>query len=327
MLLDPALAWVALAAILIDAWLGEPNWLWSRLPHPVVVIGRLINALDRRLNRPEWSPRYRRLTGITASLLLSGFSIGLGALMHMVLHTSFIGLGISAVLGAILLAQRSLYDHVKAVADGLDASLEDGRYAVSMIVGRNPDTLDEAGVCRAAIESCAENFSDGITAPLFWFVLLGLPGLLLYKTINTTDSMIGHRSDRYLAFGWASARFDDCLNILPARLTGFIFVGLAPFFKASPIGVARLTLRDAPKHRSPSAGWSEAAMAGLLGLALAGPRRYGAELVDDPYMNEGGRTEATTADIRRSLTVLVLAAGVLFLLTGSLALLSSLRGL
>ncbi|WP_350334202.1 adenosylcobinamide-phosphate synthase CbiB [Coralliovum pocilloporae] len=323
MLLDPTILWMVLGAIALDAWLGEPPWLWSRLSHPVVIIGNLIDRLDKRFNTARFSQTRRKLNGILTLLTLITISLVIGGGLHALFDDGLIGIILGSMAGATLIAQRSLYDHVKAVADGLDRGLSEGRHAVSMIVGRNPDKLDKAGVSRAAIESCAENFSDGVTAPLFWFALLGLPGLILYKAVNTADSMIGHRSDRYRKFGWASARFDDLLNYVPSRLTGLLFTLLAPLHGKSPLTVLSVMLRDAPRHKSPSAGWPESSMAALLGLALAGPRQYGSELVDDPYMNDGGKRDATALDIRRSLKILVQTACLITGLVGSLLLLTA----
>ncbi|MGH6959089.1 MAG: adenosylcobinamide-phosphate synthase CbiB, partial [Dongiaceae bacterium] len=216
---------------------------------------------------------------------------------------------------------NSLYRHVAAVAEALEAGgLPAGRYAVSHIVGRDPEQLDDAGVSRAALESLAENFSDGVTAPLFWGLLLGLPGLLAYKAINTADNMIGHRTERHEAFGWAAARLDDLVNLLPARLAGATLAAAAAFLRSTDPAVAWHTMRrDAPKHRSPNAGWPEAAMAGALSLALNGPRAYHGEFIDDPWMGAGGRSDATPGDIRRGLRLYVIACG---LQAGAIALLA-----
>src|SRR5690554_4671448 len=197
-----------------------------------------------------------------------------------------------------LVAQKSLYDHVAAVARGLEqGGLEGGRKAVSLIVGRDPESLDQAGVARAAIESLSENFSDAVVAPVFWAALFGLPGLLAYKAVNTADSMIGHRTPRHAAFGWAAARLDDAVNLIPARLAGLRIAGAALLLPGARAGNAlRAMGRDAPRHRSPNAGWQEAAMGGALGLALAGPRRYGGQVVEDAWMGAGGRTDAGPAD-------------------------------
>jgi adenosylcobinamide-phosphate synthase len=220
----------------------------------------------------------------------------------------------------MLIAQKSLYQHVARVraafaGDGLAAA----RDAVSLIVGRDPSSLDESGVSRAAIESCAENFSDGVVAPMFWLALFGLPGLLAYKTINTADSMIGHRSDRYRDFGWASARLDDLVNLVPARLSGLLLALAAPVTRGSIVSSLRTMRRDARRHRSPNAGWPESAMAGALRIRLAGPRRYAEGVVDDPYLNAAGR-DAVPADIRRALRMLTAACGIQFGIYAMLAL-------
>ncbi|KAF0122286.1 MAG: adenosylcobinamide-phosphate synthase [Xanthobacteraceae bacterium] len=289
--------------------IGAPDRFWRRLPHPVVWIGTLIGALDRRLNRAAWPGKLRRLLGILALVVVVAVAALAGAAIEAALrqlpgHVATIGLTAS-----ILIAQNSLYRHVAAVAAAFDTGgLAAARRAVSLIVGRDPDSLDEAGVCRAAIETAAENFSDGVVAPAFWFALLGLPGLAAYKAINTADSMIGHLSERHRDFGWAAARFDDLVNLAPARLAGVAIALATPLAGGSIREALRSMLRDARLHRSPNAGWPEAAMAGALGLALAGPRRYGQRLVDDPYLNPGGRLEAGPADIRRALRVFIGAA-------------------
>jgi adenosylcobinamide-phosphate synthase len=222
-----------------------------------------------------------------------------------------------------LLAARGLYDHVARVAAGLEQSLEEGRRAVAHIVGRDPGSLDAHGVARAAIESAAENFADGAMAPLFWGVLLGLPGMAAYKAVNTLDSMIGHRSPRYVHFGRFAARLDDVANWLPARLSALLILAAAQFLPgAAPATGWRALWRDASRHRSPNAGWPEAAIAGALGLSLAGPRRYGDELVDDAWMGEG-RAAATVTDIRRALRLLGsawIAAAALLVVLGLFAL-------
>ncbi len=280
-----------IGAMLLDAVLGEPDWLWKRVTHPVVLAGRAIGWFDQRMNRPEDSSSERRRAGIAAICLLV---LGAGLLGTIIQNLPFGGL-LSLLGAAILLAQRSLVDHVTAVANALDISLPRGREAVAQIVGRDPETLDEAGVARAAIESAAENFSDGVVAPAFWFAVAGLPGIMIYKLVNTADSMIGHRTPRHEAFGWAAARLDDLLNLIPARLTALLFlvVAMAP-------DKLKTVYRDAPRHRSPNAGWPEAALATALGLALAGPRRYAGQVVDDPWMNPAGRKLANSGDIRRA---------------------------
>jgi adenosylcobinamide-phosphate synthase len=211
---------------------------------------------------------------------------------------------ILALIASIFIAQRSLYQHVAEVRSAFaEGGLTGARDAVAMIVGRDPEQLDEAGVCRAAIESCAENFSDGVVAPVFWLALLGLPGLIAYKAINTADSMIGHRTERYASFGWAAARLDDLVNLVPARLSALLLAVAAPIAGGSvgtSLGVVR---HDASKHRSPNAGWPESAMAGALGLALAGPRRYAEHMVEDPFLNAEATHQAVPDDIGRALNL------------------------
>jgi adenosylcobinamide-phosphate synthase len=315
---------ILLAALAIDAVFGEPSWLYTRAPHPVVLIGGLIERLDRLLNQEVLGESLRRTLGVAALGLLLIAAVVPMAIVSGVLSWLPGGWLAEALLASTLIAQRSLYDHVAAVAAALETGgLSAGRRAVSMIVGRNPESLDETGVSRAAIESCAENFSDGVVAPVFWFIVLGLPGIVAYKAINTADSMIGHRTPRHEAFGWAAARLDDLVNLIPARLAGGLIV-LASFVLPGADRMERartawrIMLRDAGRHRSPNAGWPEAAMAGVLGLALAGPRRYGRKLVRDAWMGEGGRPDATAADIRRALQVLIgacaIQAGIVLLL-------------
>jgi len=305
---------ILLAALVLDAFLGEPNWLWRRLPHPVVLMGRLIAATDTRFNHACDSDWIRRALGVIALVCWTAAAIGLGLLIAWLLsaHTALIIFEVTVV--AILLAQRSLYDHVDAVRCALDrAGLAAARMEVAKIVGRNPETLDTAAVCRASIESTAENFSDGVVAPAFWYFIAGLPGLLAYKMINTADSMVGHRTERHQAFGWAAARLDDLVNLLPARLSAAYLTIAAPCIGFSGLGSAKSVCRDARKHRSPNAGWPEAAMAGALGLALAGPRIYGTAKVADAWMGGGGRQDATSDDIKNALKLMVAASAVMAL--------------
>jgi adenosylcobinamide-phosphate synthase len=302
---------------------GYPDRLFRAVGHPVSWIGALIAWLDRALNDAALPHGSRRMRGVLALLVLV-LAIGSVALaLQWTLTGSWPGLFFTALLASTLLAQRSLASHVAAVAKALeDEGLAGGRKAVSMIVGRDPESLDEAGVSRAAIESLAENFSDGIVAPAFWLGVGGLPGAATYKAVNTADSMIGHRTSRHEAFGWAAARFDDLINLPASRLTALLLVGAAFLVPgASPENAWRAIWRDARRHRSPNAGWPEAAMAGALGLALAGPRSYGGVLVDDVFMGEGGRREANAADIRRALKLYWTADLLLVALFGALALL------
>ncbi|AIQ89605.1 MULTISPECIES: adenosylcobinamide-phosphate synthase CbiB [Methylobacterium] len=294
---------VLAVALGIEAAAGYPDALYRAAGHPVTWIGRLIAALERGLNRG--SARRRRIAGCAALACLLA-AVGLPALALTVLA------GLAGPLPALLLlgllcaslpAQRSLHQHVAAVEKALrTGGLEAGRRAVAMIVGRDPERLDEPAVCRAAIESLSENFSDGIVAPAFWIGGLGLPGGALYKAINTADSMIGHRTPRYEAFGWAAARLDDGVNLPASRLAGLLIAGAALLRGADARGALRAMARDARRHRSPNAGWPESAMAGALGLRLAGPRVYDGTLVPDAHMGDG-RAEATADDIARALTL------------------------
>ncbi len=262
------------------------------------------------MNRPDWPNEIRRVAGALALLLLLGVCCGLALAATRLLADGLVGALALALLAATLPAQRSLFTHVAAVADALETDgLEAGRRAVGMIVGRDTNVLDEAGVARAAIESLAENFSDGIVAPAFWTAVLGLPGGVLYKAANTADSMIGHRNERYAYFGWAAARFDDLVNLPASRLSALWLAIAAVFVEGADAPEAmRAVARDAAHHRSPNAGWPEAAMAGALGLKLAGPRVYGAKRVDDAYMGEG-RRDADARDVRRALQLYRLACG------------------
>lgn len=295
-------------AMAVDAALGDMPWLFRHVPHPVVIIGRLIGRLDRRLNRAALSESDRRVRGVVLVLLVVGSSAVIGALIAFLART-IPHLWIAEVLlTAVLLAQRGLFEHVNDVARALQKNgLEAGRFAVSRIVGRDPTTLDAHGVARAAIESLAENFSDAVVAPVFWYALFGLPGILAYKAANTLDSMVGYRNETYLAFGWASARLDDALNLIPARLSGVIIACAALFAaRGHPVAAWRGMMRDARNHRSPNSGWPEAAMAGALDLALGGPRRYPGGVVETHWIGRG-RTDATVPDIDRALHVFTVA--------------------
>jgi adenosylcobinamide-phosphate synthase len=304
---------LALAALAIEASFGYPLALFKRIGHPVTWIGALISATEGRFNSGRWNQGVRRALGSASLAFWLILTAALAGAVSWVLGGSPVGLAALALVAASLPAQRSLHDHVKAVADALEGGgLAAGRDAVSLVVGRRTSALDEAGVARAAIESLAENFSDGVVAPAFWLAVAGLPGGALYKTINTADSMIGHRTPRFQAFGWASARLDDLVNLPASRLAALWLVAAALLDGAAPAHRAlRAIIRDAPRHRSLNAGWPEAAMAGALDLKLAGPRVYGETLVDDAFMGEG-RREACAADIRRALALYRRAAVIQF---------------
>jgi adenosylcobinamide-phosphate synthase len=288
-------AGVLLCALFLDALLGEPRWLWSRAPHPAVLMGNLISWCDKRFN----SGGVLRLKGSLVMLSLGVFSILLGALI------SKFGWALEIIITAILVAQKSLVEHVAAVAIALRQSTEAGRKSVAMIVGRDTAEMDEPAIARSAIESAAENLSDGVIAPAFWFLIGGLPLLLLYKITNTADSMIGYRTPRHEAFGWAAARFDDLLNLIPARLTALLIA--LPYGLLSKLPEIR---KEARKHRSPNAGWPEAAMARALGVAVSGPRSYEGALRDFPFVNETGRKSLSANDIEAACRALWVTWGV-----------------
>ncbi|MGM4904391.1 adenosylcobinamide-phosphate synthase CbiB [Tardiphaga sp. 866_E4_N2_1] len=320
MLVDGDALLLVVAALLLDAVIGDPDWLWRRLPHPVVWIGNGIGWLERWLNLEDWSRRQRKLAGVVTIIALVSVAILVGGLLTDLLNDNWIGFGVEALIASTLIAQRSLYQHVARVHRAFtEGGLPAARQVVAMIVGRDPERLDEGGVARAAIESTAENFSDGIVAPVFWLALLGLPGLITYKAINTADSMIGHRSVRYQDFGWAAARLDDLVNLIPARLSGILVALSAPVARGSIIASLKIMMRDASKHRSPNAGWPESAMAGALGIAIAGPRVYAEGAVNDLYLNAEGRT-AKPDDIRRALRVFVAACLLQVMIYAALAL-------
>ncbi|MCE5975037.1 adenosylcobinamide-phosphate synthase CbiB [Sinirhodobacter sp. WL0062] len=285
-----------LVAIGCDLAFGWPNALYARIGHPVTWIGALIGWLDRSWNREGPA---RRLRGVAAALLVIGLAGGLGLAVQSALPQGWLGILLGGILAWPLVALRSMHDHVVAVARPLVAGdLPAARHAVSMIVGRDPSRLDEAGVARAALESLAENSSDGIVAPLFWGVVAGLPGIAAYKAINTLDSMIGHRTPRHEEFGWASARIDDLVNLIPARLSGLLFA----LASGGAGGALACMMRDARHHRSPNAGWPEAAMAGALGVRLSGPRIYADRVAEEPWVN-GACPDPAAVDLDRGLAL------------------------
>ena len=291
---------LALLAMMIELCAGYPQALLRAIGHPVTWIGRLIAALDRLLNRDTADANWRRCAGVIAVLLLLGIVGAVAFIVERELLRLPFGLIAVAVVASTLIAQRSLHRHVADVATALEqGGVIAGRAAVAKIVGRDPQTLDAAGVARAAIESLAENFSDAVVAPVFWMAIAGLPGAALYKAINTADSMIGHRTPRHEAFGWAAAKLDDLVNLPASRLSALLLVAAAALNKNAAAAAWRALLRDASRHRSPNAGYPEAAMAGALGLSLAGPRVYGGVTIDDATMGDG-RRDATAADIRRA---------------------------
>lgn len=280
---------IAAAALILDAIFGEPRWIWDRFPHPAILMGRVIDTLTRRLNHGQ----NKRFNGVCLLILIItlGLFIGFGG--------AWLGPFVEIPIAAIFLAHRSLVQHVQQVADALRLSVKSGQDAVAMIVGRDTDDMTASDATRAAIESAAENFSDGVIAPLFWLLIAGLPGLIIYKFVNTADSMIGYKNDEFAEFGWASARFDDLLNYLPARLCAFLFWVLN-LRRGSWQAIAA----DAARHRSPNAGWPEAALARNINAALAGPRSYGGKITEFAWVNPAGQRNLTPKDIEAAIRTL-----------------------
>lgn len=299
---------LALGSLAAEAALGYPAALHRRLPHPVVWLGSAISALERRWNRPAWSPQVRRILGVATVLLVAGAAALTGWLLQRLVGGLPLGFVLLALIASVGLAQRSLYEHVAAVRDALaSGDLAAARGAVGMIVGRDVTQLNAGEVAAAGLESLAESFNDGVVAPAFWLAVAGLPGLFAYKALNTADSLIGHMEPRWRDFGWAAARSDDLANLIPARLAGLL-VALA-----GGRGL-RIMLRDANKHASPNAGWPEAAMAGALGRTLGGPASYDGVRVDRPAFGDGPVPGA--ADLAHGLNLYRRACALLWLVIG-----------
>lgn len=314
--------WSVFLAILLDRLLGYPRPIQNKIGHPVEWVGALLTKIEGFLNTTGIGPARLKVRG-SATLLILLISVAIPtALISAFLAQFAYGWAVNALLATSLVAQHSLRLHIQAVSQGLSNSLDEGRKAVSRVVGRDPESLDESGVAKAALESLAENTSDGVVAPVFWYALLGLPGIAMYKAINTADSMIGHKSERYLHFGWAAARLDDLVNLPASRLTGLLFASVAALGEPKRGLAALKTMwRDAPKHRSPNAGWPEAALAAILEVSLGGPRSYQGELVDLPWMGDG-RKDLTRSDIEAGLRVFGFAMSLLLALALLAALLS-----
>jgi adenosylcobinamide-phosphate synthase len=304
MLAEP---WLLSAALAMEACFGYPQALYARIAHPVVWIGRLIEALERRWNNTARSDTARRFLGIVTVLIVIAVAAATGYIAQRSITQLPLGTLVVALIATTGLAQRSLYTHVRDVLHPLVRDdLSAARVAVARIVGRDTAELTNAGVTAAALESLAESFNDGIVAPAFWLAFGGLPGLFVYKALNTADSLIGHREPRWRMFGWAAARADDVLNLLPARLAGALIV-------IAGCGGMRVMLRDATKHASPNAGWTEAAMAGALDVQLGGPAMYDGAHHDRPVFGAGHRP--SVADLARGLQIYVRACTLLWILS------------
>lgn len=316
---------VLIFAFIIDAILGDPKWLWSRIPHPVMGLGKVIAFTERLGNKSKFTDRIRRINGFIAIVVLVLFAILLGsALQYLCMLLGLWGIVLEILIVACFLAQKSLYDHVYDVYNAfVNDGLKGARYSVSMIVGRNPEGLNESAIARAAIESLAENSSDGVIAPIFFYCLFGLPGLIFYKMVNTADSMIGHKNQRYASFGFAAARLDDFANFLPSRITALIALLVVFLIKGWKCAKRCFTVMiiDAPQHRSPNGGWPESVYAAFLGVQLSGPRVYDNIEVNEPIQNVNGRI-AAIEDIKYALhffklnMLLVLLLFILFYCIG-----------
>lgn len=320
-------AWVVLASLAIEAAVGYPAALHARIPHPVVWAGNAISAFERWWNKPQYTPTVRRVLGCVAVVLVTGAAVlaGLGlqrlvgVAVEAVSWAHFAAALVVAVVGTIGLAQRSLFDHVNNVLNSLRAGdLVTSRERVALIVGRDTRQLDAAGICAAALESLAESFNDGIVAPAFWFLIAGLPGLFVYKVLNTADSLIGHKEERWRAFGWAAARADDVANLVPARIAGVLLV-------LAGMGGLGVMFSDASRHPSPNAGWPEAAMAGALGIRLGGPATYDGVLHQRPVFGTG--PAPGVAELGRGLRLYVVACGLLWFAVGAIAVADAVWGL
>jgi len=305
----PAEPAVLVAALLLDLALGDPRWL----PHPVVLIGRLITALDSTLNTIV---SHKRSAGVLLLLLTAG-STGAAAWLlirgFQQLHP-LAGFLASAGVSYTCLAARSLHRESALVADALAAGdIAGARRSLSNIVGRDTADLEESEIWRALVETVAENTSDGIIAPLFWLTVAGPVGGMAYKAVSTLDSMVGYKSERYLEFGWASARMDDLLNFIPARLTALLMILAAPLAGLSAQGALSAVLRDRLKHPSPNSGHPEAAAAGALGVRLGGPASYEGvpswkEYIGTPLAPLDGRAYAGMLKLMYLTTLLMAAA-------------------
>ena len=313
MLVDENTLVILIIALLIDSIIGDPDWLWQHVRHPVSLFARFVLYFDK-LRRTSNTPATDKLFGIVVITALTLISILIGIILVNLLKDSWWGIILSAFVASIFVAQKSLFSHVKQVCKALQGNdLEKSREQVSKIVGRDPKHLDKSGVTRATIETAAENLSDGIVAPVFWFIFFGLPGLLAYKAINTADSTIGYKNEKYMNFGWATARLDDWVNYIPARLSGLLIAFCAPCVNGSIKTAFKTMIKDASLHNSPNAGWPEASMAGVLGVALAGPRIYSTHKEDGNWINNTGRKEIGAVEIQNTLRILISVCIVQFL--------------
>ena len=323
MFVDENILIILIFAILVDSALGDPDWLWKRLSHPVTLFAKFVLIVDK-IRGSSLSSTANKVLGIVVIALLTLVSVLVGIMLIYLLPDTWWGILITSAIASIFLAQKSLCEHVQNVYKALKRNdLEKSREEVSKIVGRDPKQLDESGVARATIESTAENLSDGVVAPVFWCILFGLPGLLAYKAINTADSTIGYKNENYKDFGWATARLDDLMNYIPARITAVLIALSAPVVNGSIKSAMTTAIKDAQKHNSPNAGWPEATMAGVLGIALAGPRIYFTHTENGNWINKTGRKAVTSNDVHKSLLVLIAVCVLQFFVLATVITLSS----
>lgn len=314
-------------ALIIDIFAGDPAWLWKRAPHPVVLIGHIINGFDRFRDRDDvavWARRVGLENPQMRAQIIGAILLLFLLIVSVVIGRLIAGLGplgwvLELILVAILIAQRSLYDHVARVVEALKGQgLQAARTHLSMIVGRDVSKLDESGISKAAIESLAENFSDGVVAPVLWYAVAGLPGILFYKCVNTADSMIGHHNERFEHFGKPAAKLDDWMNWPAARFSSLLVVLSVTLARGGSAASAvwKATLRDAANHRSPNAGWPETSFAAALNLSLGGPRKYEDELIDADFLYSEGRNTARPGDVEKSLGLFLRCCICLIGITG-----------
>jgi adenosylcobinamide-phosphate synthase len=298
---------------LLDLVLGDPSWL----PHPVVGFGKMIAFFEHRLNKGN----HRILKGaLVAVCLIAGIFI---VTSFLILDDSFFDPGVKATTGRVLisallifycLAGTTLIREVRAVFRAVDRSLEEGRAQVARIVGRDTSELSAQEVRTAALETLAENLSDGVIAPLFWLAILGVPGMLAYKMVNTLDSMIGYKTERYKDFGCWAAHIDDIANYIPARLTALLMV-LPHAMVSGQWSMITFVRHYGRHHASPNSGYPEAALAGILNCRFGGPHYYFGELFDKPFIGENER-ELTTDDMKKAVRVNRTAEVLMVILTG-----------
>ena len=295
---------VIFIAVIVDAIWGDDHWIWRKFKHPVALVGRFINFLDVEFNRNEFSESSRTFNGfivIIMSIIIIWF---LSSIIEGLLFGNIIGNLILGLIISILLAGKSLFVHVKDIYDDfMRDDLDNAKINLSKIVSRKVDEYDESAITRGAIESLSENLSDGYVAPLFWLLIAGLPGIFIYKFINTADSMIAYKNDKYHNFGKCTAYLDDILNFIPARLSSLLQVFASFVLKENWQQALLCIKQDASKSPSPNSGWPESAMAGALDISLGGDNFYDGELIKSDWINGSGEKIISFDFITRALWI------------------------